>query len=169
MNHPTIQNTLHRHTGKPFSVRHDRQSGLAERQLDGTAVQNAINSIAGRKPGFRVRTWWWFHLACTGYANIVLFRFGISIAAYTDPYLMRMVVATVRPDDVVIVISATGRTRELVELVEVAQRYSATVIALTKPGSDLAKVADLSLTVEVPEIVNVLKPTGFAICISCGA
>ena len=88
-----------------------------------------------------------------------LFRFGISVTSYTDAHLMHMVAATVQPDDVVVMISATGRTRELIEAAEIARQYDARVIALTRPGSELADAADIGLTIDVPEIVNVLKPT----------
>ncbi len=132
--------------------------GLAERQLDPEAVDRAIEQIA--KAG-RV-----FVLGVGGGSTSLaldmqfrLFRFGISVIAYSDTFLMRMVVATVKPGDVVIAISATGRTRELNDAVNIARRYNATVIALTRPGSELASLADISLTMEVPEIVNVLKPT----------
>lgn len=132
--------------------------GLAERQLDVAAVDEAIGNIAKAKRVFV------FGLGggSTSLATDMqfrLFRFGISVASYTDAYLMRMVVATVQPDDVVIAISATGRTRELIEAAEIAQQYNAKVIAVTRPGSRLAETADIGLTVDVPEIVNVLKPT----------
>ena len=132
--------------------------GLAERQLDPGSVQNAIKHIADARRVFV------FGLGggSTSLAQDMqfrLFRFGVSVVAYTDPYLMRMVVATVQPDDVVIIISATGRTRELLEAAAIARRYGAAVVALTRPGSELAEAVDIPLTLEVPEIVNVLKPT----------
>lgn len=131
---------------------------LAERQLDPVAAQFAVEKIAGAQRVFV------FGLGggSTSLAQDMqfrLFRFGVGVVAYTDPYLMRMVVATAQSDDVIIAISATGRTRELLDIAEIAQRYGATVIALTRPGSELAEAADISLTVEVPEILNVLKPT----------
>lgn len=132
--------------------------GLAERQLDVAAVNEAIERIANANRVFV------FGLGGGSTSLAIdmqfrLFRFGISVASYTDAYLMRMVVATVQPDDVVIAISATGRTRELIEAAEVAREYNARVIALTRSGSRLAETADIALTVDVPEIVNVLKPT----------
>lgn len=131
---------------------------LAERQLDETEVSRAIECIstAGRVFVFGLGG------GSTSLAldmQYRLFRFGISVTAYSDNYLMRMVVATVRPGDVVIMISATGRTRELIEAVAIAKNYSAKVVAITRPKSELAAAADIALTVEVPEIVNVLKPT----------
>lgn len=131
---------------------------LAERQLDESEVSRAIECIskAGRVFIFGLGG------GSTSLAQDMqyrLFRFGISVTAYSDSYLMRMVVATVRPGDVVIMISATGRTRELIEAVSIARNYEARVVAITRPNSELAEVADIALTVEVPEIVNVLKPT----------
>lgn len=131
---------------------------LAERQLDHSAVEDAIDHIA------RAGRVFIFGLGggSTSLAQDMqyrLFRFGIGVVSYTDPYLMRMVVATVQPNDVVVAISATGKTSELLEVAAIARRYSATVVALTRPGSALAEEADIALTVEVPEIVNVLKPT----------
>ena len=132
--------------------------GLAERQLDAAAVNEAIERIANAGRVFV------FGLGGGSTSLAIdmqyrLFRFGISVASYTDAHLMRMVAATVRPDDVVVMISATGRTRELIEAAEIARQYNARVIALTRSGSELAEAADIGLTIDVPEIVNVLKPT----------
>ncbi len=131
---------------------------LAEQQLDEAEVRRAIDCVsnAGRVFVFGLGG------GSTSLAldmQYRLFRFGISVTAYSDNYLMRMVVATVRPEDVVVMISATGRTRELIEAVDVAKEYGARVVAITRPKSELALAADIALTVEVPEIVNVLKPT----------
>ncbi len=131
---------------------------LAERQLDPAAAQQAVEQIAGAKRVFVFGVGG----GSTSLAQDMqfrLFRFGVSVVAYTDPYLMRMVVATAQPGDVVIAISATGRTRELLDVTEIAQRYGAKVVSLTRPGTELAESADISLTIEVPEILNVLKPT----------
>lgn len=138
---------------------HARQAiGLAERQLDAAAVNDAIECIACADRVFV------FGLGggSTSLAmdmQFRLFRFGISVLSYTDAYLMRMVAATVRANDVVVIISATGRTSDLVEAAETARQYNARVVALTRPGSELAEAAEIALTIDVPEVVNVLKPT----------
>ena len=44
-----------------------------------------------------------------------LFRYGVVVSAHSDPYVMRMTASTLKPNDVVIAISATGNTREVVE------------------------------------------------------
>ena len=88
-----------------------------------------------------------------------LFRYGVQIAATADPYLMRMVASTLGPGDVVIAVSTTGKTQEIVEAVELARHYRATAIAITAPETDLARMADIALTVEVAEYPDTLKPT----------
>ena len=81
-----------------------------------------------------------------------LFRYGIMVTAHSDPYVMRMTASTLKPNDVVIAISATGRTREVVEAVELAHHYRAKTICITAPDSDLAKICDVKLTVDIPGI-----------------
>ncbi|MCC5976108.1 MAG: MurR/RpiR family transcriptional regulator [Rubellimicrobium sp.] len=88
-----------------------------------------------------------------------LFRYGLSVTPLTDPYLGRMHAASMKPGDVLIAISATGRTAELIEAVELARRYGAATIAVTTSDSALAQVADLPLTVRVEEYPDTLKPT----------
>ena len=132
--------------------------GLAERQLDQADAHAAIEIVAGAK---RI-----FAFGLGGGSTVLaqdlqfrLFRFGLAITAYPDTYLMRMAAATAGSGDAVVAISATGRTRELLEAVQLASGNGAKVVAITRPGTELAAAADVALTVEVPEIVNLMKPT----------
>lgn len=88
-----------------------------------------------------------------------LFRYGVIVSSCSDPYVMKMTASTLKPGDLVIAISGTGRTREVVEATTLAKHYRASSIAITAPDTDLAAVADLALTVDVPEFQDVLKPT----------
>ena len=88
-----------------------------------------------------------------------LFRYGVIVSSYSDPYVMKMTASTLKPGDLVIAISGTGRTREVVEATTLAKHYRANTIAITTPDSDLSAVVDLALTVDVPEFQDVLKPT----------
>ncbi|MEW9804506.1 MurR/RpiR family transcriptional regulator [Mesorhizobium marinum] len=88
-----------------------------------------------------------------------LFRCGIIVTAHSDPYVMKMTASTVKPTDVVIAVSSTGRTREVVEAVSLARHYRAKAIAITAPKSDLASEADVTLAVDVPEFPDPMKPT----------
>lgn len=88
-----------------------------------------------------------------------LFRYGVVVSAHSDPYVMKMTASTLKPNDVVIAISSTGRTREVVDAVSLAKHYRAKAVAITAPDSDLAAEADIALTVDVPEFPDPLKPT----------
>jgi DNA-binding MurR/RpiR family transcriptional regulator len=87
------------------------------------------------------------------------FRLGIAVSNYSDAHLMRMVAATLGKKDVLLAISATGKPKEIIDAVNVAKEYGTTVIAITKPNSPLAALADFSLGLYVPETPNALKPT----------
>jgi len=87
------------------------------------------------------------------------FRLGIAVSHASDPRLMLMMAATLGRDDVVIAISTTGAAAEVIEAATVAKRYGALVIAITKPQSQLAAVAEIVLGVQVPEAPDALKPT----------
>ena len=88
-----------------------------------------------------------------------LFRYGVPITAFRDHFLARMMAATFRPDDVFIAISATGSTREVIETVELARSTRIRTIAITAAGSELAGVADIALTVSIPETSDTLTPS----------
>lgn len=88
-----------------------------------------------------------------------LFRYGVVVSAHSDPYMMRMTASTLKPDDLVIAVSATGRTREVIGAIELARHYRAKTICITAPDSELARLCDVRLTVEIPEFPDTMKPT----------
>ena len=87
------------------------------------------------------------------------FRLGIAVNHSSDPRLMRMIAATLGRNDVVIAVSTTGKATEVIEAATVAKRYGALIVAITKPQSRLAAVADIVLGLHVPEAPDALKPT----------
>ncbi|TIW41169.1 MAG: MurR/RpiR family transcriptional regulator, partial [Mesorhizobium sp.] len=130
----------------------------AERQLDPAQLVKAAELIA------KARQVTVFGLGGSSSAlaqetQYRLFRYGITVSAQCDPYLMRMTASTLKPSDLVIAISATGRTREVIEAVELAKHYRANAIGVTAPDTDLARACDVRLTVAVPEYPDTLKPT----------
>ncbi len=129
-----------------------------ERQLDPARVLAAAACLA---PAHRVLALGMggSSSALAGEAQNRLFRYGVPVTACNDPYLARMTVSTFRPQDVVIAISATGRTREVIECVELARHYRARTIAITTPGSDLAQAAEIALTTRIAEYPDALTPS----------
>lgn len=87
------------------------------------------------------------------------FRLGVAVSNYSDPQLMRMIAATLDRNDVVIAVSTTGRANAVLDATAVARQYGAFVVAVTKPDSPLAALADVPLLLHVPEAPNALKPT----------
>jgi len=131
---------------------------LAERQLDESDVRTAVDILATAK---RVLVFGvgGGSTALAQDTQYRLFRYGLNVTAYSDTYLMRMAASTAGAEDAVVVLSATGRTPEVLDATQIAQLYHAKVVAITHPGSKLADAADVALTIEVPEVPDVLKPT----------
>lgn len=73
-------------------------------------------------------------------------RLGLAITAYADSHMQVTSAALLAPTDVVIAISHSGASTDLLHSVAVAKDCGAKVIALTSYGqSPLAKLADLCL------------------------
>ncbi len=87
------------------------------------------------------------------------FRLGISVSHTSDPQLMRMMAATLGGSDVVVAVSTSGKSADVIEAVNIAKRYGATIVVVTKPKSPLAGLADIVLALHVPEAADALKPT----------
>lgn len=79
------------------------------------------------------------------------FRLGIPTSAYTDPQLQEVSASLLKPTDVAVIISNSGRLRHLAPAVEAAINAGATIIALAPSNSQLAKRAHLTLPVEHDE------------------
>lgn len=92
-------------------------------------------------------------------ARLRLFRLGLPVCAYVDGHQQRMSASTLQPGDGVLAISNSGRSKPVVEAVEIARSFGAVTIALTRPGSPLAEAADVVIAVSIAEGDNVLMPT----------
>jgi len=86
------------------------------------------------------------------------FRLGVPTAAYTDFHVQAMAAAILGPGAVVVAISHTGRTRELLRSVDLALDAGAKVVAITTGGSPLAERATVPLLVDVVEDTGVYTP-----------
>ena len=79
------------------------------------------------------------------------FRFRIPTASYGDSHLFTLAAELLKPGDVVVAISNSGRLPELLSAVEAARAAGADVIAITSSGSPLAKKASVCLAVDHAE------------------
>ena len=72
--------------------------------------------------------------------------------AYTDPHLQVTAAANLSKNDVVVVISYSGETKDIIETVKIAKEMGATVISVTKYGMNtLGEISDIKLFLSSPE------------------
>lgn len=86
------------------------------------------------------------------------FRFGPPALAYADPHVFGMSAALRSPGDIVVAISGSGRTLDMLEAVESARSAGARVISITPGGSPLAAKSDLVLIAEPQEDPDIYAP-----------
>ena len=79
------------------------------------------------------------------------FRLGIPTTAYGDSHMQLMSASVMRPGDCAVVISNSGRTRDLIASCELANRNGATTIAITASGSPLSRAGQIHLAADHPE------------------
>jgi RpiR family transcriptional regulator, carbohydrate utilization regulator len=130
-------------------------------QLDATAVERAADVIAkaARVDCYGVGVTSNF-MASDLQAR--LYRLGLASNTYLDPHLQLISAATIGPQGVVMAITHVGGMPSLLEAVDVARSQGATVIGLTQPGSQLAAMSDILLSVEVaPDPVMPVGPEAY--------
>lgn len=91
-------------------------------------------------------------------AQFKLLRLGKASAAHVDPRLMVLSSRMLKPGDVAVVISSSGRLAELLTVCDQAQKSGTTVIAITAGQSALARKADIALLVDHVEDVATHLP-----------
>jgi RpiR family carbohydrate utilization transcriptional regulator len=86
------------------------------------------------------------------------FRLGLFAVSYADAHVHGMAATMLGARDVVVAISSTGRTIDLISSVEIAREAGAAVIAIAPPGSPLTHHASVSLEFSVDEDPDVYSP-----------
>ena len=79
------------------------------------------------------------------------FRLGVNAIAYSDGHMQVMSASILGPGDSVVVISNSGRTRDLMDASDIARKNGATVITITASGSPLASSGNIHLSADHPE------------------
>jgi RpiR family carbohydrate utilization transcriptional regulator len=79
------------------------------------------------------------------------FRLGINAIAYSDGHMQVMSASLLGPGDCVVIISNSGRTRDLMDAADIARKHGATVIVITTSGSPLAQTGHIHLAADHPE------------------
>ncbi|GAB3475798.1 MurR/RpiR family transcriptional regulator [Polaromonas eurypsychrophila] len=79
------------------------------------------------------------------------FRLGVHAIAYSDGHMQVMSASMLRPGDCVVIISNSGRTRDLMDAESIARKNGATTIVITASGSPLASAGHIHLAADHPE------------------
>lgn len=79
------------------------------------------------------------------------FRLGINAIAYSDGHMQVMSASLLGPGDCLIIVSNSGRTRDLMDAADIARKHGATVITITASGSPLATAGHIHLAADHPE------------------
>ncbi|MDE0841095.1 MAG: SIS domain-containing protein [Porticoccaceae bacterium] len=86
------------------------------------------------------------------------FRLQITSAAYADPHLQNMSATSLRPGDVVIAISQSGRSQALLDSMELVKQVGGIVIGLSPTGSPVSQSASISIQVDAKEDNQIYIP-----------
>jgi RpiR family carbohydrate utilization transcriptional regulator len=125
-------------------------------QLDPARLERAVDLLAVAR---RVEC---YGLGSSGIvaadAQHKFFRLGLPSAAYSDAHVHGMAATMLRPGDVVVAISASGRTMDLLSSVALARESGADVIGITALGSPLARECTVGLEIVVDEDTDIYTP-----------
>jgi RpiR family carbohydrate utilization transcriptional regulator len=91
-------------------------------------------------------------------AQYKFFRLGVNTNAYSDGHLQVMCASILGPGDCVVLISNSGRTRDLMDACDIARKNGATTITITASGSPLASAGHIHLSADHPEGFDKYSP-----------
>ncbi len=86
------------------------------------------------------------------------FRLGVNAIAYSDGHMQVMSATMLQPGDCAVIISNSGRTRDLMDACDIAKKQGATTIVITASGSPLASAGHIHLTADHPEGYDKYSP-----------
>lgn len=130
----------------------------ARRQLDHEALARAIDLLE------RARRIDFFGFGASGIIALDAQQkfplFDVPCLAHTDSHQQFIAAAMMRPGDVAVAISNTGRTVGILETVRIARKNGASVIGLSgHRSSPLVRLCDVALIVETLENTDLYTPT----------
>lgn len=125
-------------------------------QLKSTQVAAAANAISNAR---RVE---FYGFGASGAVAIdaqhKFFRLQVATAAYSDPHMQAMSAVTLSEQDVVVAISQSGRTKDLLHSVQLAQQHGAMVVSLAPANTALSAAADLPIDINIEEDTEQFTP-----------
>ena len=129
----------------------------ARQHLDRVALERAVDLLAGAGSiaffGFGASSL----VAMDAQQKFPLF--DVPSRAEADAHQQIMAASMMREGDVLVVISNTGRTRQIVEAAEIAKSAGAVLIGIVGAEGPISALCDVSLLVETLDNTNVYTPT----------
>jgi RpiR family transcriptional regulator, carbohydrate utilization regulator len=86
------------------------------------------------------------------------FRLGLNTIAYSDGHMQVMSASMLGSGDCVVIVSNSGRTRDLMDACDIARKNGATTIVITTSGSPLASSGHIHLAADHPEGFDKYSP-----------
>jgi len=86
------------------------------------------------------------------------FRLQVTAAAYTDPHIQHMSAISLKPGDVVVAISQSGRSTALIQSVKLAREAGATVIGLVPDNTPVAQLCAIPIHINVEDNQHMFTP-----------
>jgi RpiR family carbohydrate utilization transcriptional regulator len=86
------------------------------------------------------------------------FRLGVNTTAYSDGHMQVMSASVLKAGDCVVVVSNSGRTRDLMDACDIARKNGAITIVITASGSPLASAGHIHLSADHPEGYDKYSP-----------
>ena len=85
--------------------------------------------------------------------------FGVPCRAQPDFHQQIMAAAMMQPGDLAVVISNTGRTRQILEVASIASQNGAKIVGILGAEGPISRLCDVALLVETLDNTNVYTPT----------
>jgi RpiR family carbohydrate utilization transcriptional regulator len=118
-------------------------------QLDTETLESAIDSLANAR---RVEFYGFGASApvCTDAAH-KFHRLKVSSTSYSDPHMQAISAVSLDERDVVVAISQTGRTKDLLHTVQLVRDTGTTVISLCPSNTPLSEAATIPIHIDLEE------------------
>ena len=128
----------------------------ARSQLQSNQIAKAANAISKAR---RVEFYGFGSSATVANdAQHKFFRLQVSAIAYSDPHMQAMSAVTLGVNDVVVAISQSGRTKDLLYSAQLAQEHGAVVVSLAPAHSPLSQLADFPIDINIEENTERFTP-----------
>lgn len=125
-------------------------------QLDVEAISKAVKAMAGAG---RVE---FYGFGASGAVAVdaqhKFFRLFLTAAAYSDPHMQAMSAVTLKPTDVAVCISQSGRSKDLLTTANLVHEVGATLITLCPSNTPLADLATVNVPIDVEEDTEIYTP-----------